>query len=410
MPDKKEGLRIAAKVRNRLIAVVVLLVVCGCAVVAVANSSYTVNLIADGATQTVKTSEKDVDTLLSEQGIQVGSKDKVDTSSFKVGGSADNGNAITVYRTKTVTVSDNGESKEVTAAGLVQDALDAAGLSAVRDEDTVNYDLDTELVDNMKITVKRAPTITIKVDGKSIEVPSVTGTIADILDAAGIELGQYDNVSPKQTSAAKAGQTVEVERVFYTRRTAAETIKYETKYVKNADLTEGKKNVLQKGENGTKVVVYRDKYVDGEKDSTETVVETVVKEATDKIVEVGTKTKESAAALTNGTSDLSSAVATMHGSSTAYTAATGARCSTGVVAQRGYVAVDPNEIPYGTKMYIVADDGSVYGECIAADTGGFTQNSSTLVDLYMDTEDECIQWGRRDVTIYILEWGNGTVS
>ena len=40
--------------------------------------------------------------------------------------------------------------------------------------------------------------------------------------------------------------------------------------------------------------------------------------------------------------------------------------------------------------------------CIAADTGSFINSTDWTVDLYMDTEQECVNWGRRDIIIYIL--------
>lgn len=88
--------------------------------------------------------------------------------------------------------------------------------------------------------------------------------------------------------------------------------------------------------------------------------------------------------------------------STAYSLP-GRLTSTGKVAQNGYVAVDPKEIPYGTEMYIVSADGKyVYGYCIAADTGGYINSVDWTIDLHMSTRSECIQWGRRDILIYIL--------
>ena len=69
----------------------------------------------------------------------------------------------------------------------------------------------------------------------------------------------------------------------------------------------------------------------------------------------------------------------------------------------GHIAVDPSEYPYGTELYIVSADGSyVYGYCVAADTGGFVSRGNTDVDLYMDNEDMCCDWGNRDIVIYVL--------
>ena len=80
---------------------------------------------------------------------------------------------------------------------------------------------------------------------------------------------------------------------------------------------------------------------------------------------------------------------------TAYTW-TGYRTATGTWPSRGTVAVDPRVIPLGTELHIEG-----YGPAVAADTGGAIQGQR--VDLYMDTEHECWQWGRRKVEVRVLE-------
>lgn len=61
-------------------------------------------------------------------------------------------------------------------------------------------------------------------------------------------------------------------------------------------------------------------------------------------------------------------------------------------------------------MFIVAEDGTVYGYAVAADTGGFVDIGNADIDLYFPTEAQCHQWGKKNVSIYILEWGNGSLS
>ena len=78
---------------------------------------------------------------------------------------------------------------------------------------------------------------------------------------------------------------------------------------------------------------------------------------------------------------------------TAYTW-TGYRTATGTWPSRGTVAVDPNVIPLGSVLYVEG-----YGPAVAADTGGDIKGQR--VDLYMDTEHECWQWGRRKVEVQI---------
>ena len=76
--------------------------------------------------------------------------------------------------------------------------------------------------------------------------------------------------------------------------------------------------------------------------------------------------------------------------------------ATGTTARYGAIAVDPSVIPYGTRMYIVSDDGSyIYGYATAEDCGGAIQGY--MIDLYFDTLAECYAFGRRSCTVYILD-------
>ena len=75
---------------------------------------------------------------------------------------------------------------------------------------------------------------------------------------------------------------------------------------------------------------------------------------------------------------------------------------TGTTVHKGTVAVDPRYIPYGTRMFIVSNDGAyVYGISVAEDCGGDIKGDR--MDLYFPTFDECIQFGRRVCTIYFLD-------
>ena len=82
---------------------------------------------------------------------------------------------------------------------------------------------------------------------------------------------------------------------------------------------------------------------------------------------------------------------------TAYTW-TGNRTVTGTWPSRGTIAVDPTIIPLGTRLFVEG-----YGEGIAEDTGGAIQGH--IIDLYMESEDECWAWGRRTVKVRIIEEG-----
>ena len=70
----------------------------------------------------------------------------------------------------------------------------------------------------------------------------------------------------------------------------------------------------------------------------------------------------------------------------------------------GTVAVNPNVIPYGTRMYIRTPDGKfVYGYAIANDTGTGMMQGVVSVDLFYDTYTESLLNSVRYVDIYILD-------
>lgn len=75
---------------------------------------------------------------------------------------------------------------------------------------------------------------------------------------------------------------------------------------------------------------------------------------------------------------------------------------TGTRAKVGTIAVDPKLIPLGTKMYVEGLGGAKnYGVGKAEDIGGAIKGK--IIDLYFDTHEETIQWGRQQVNVYILK-------
>ncbi|MGO4988268.1 3D domain-containing protein [Gallicola sp. Sow4_E12] len=81
---------------------------------------------------------------------------------------------------------------------------------------------------------------------------------------------------------------------------------------------------------------------------------------------------------------------------TAYTA-TGNRTATGTVPKKGTIAVDPDVIPLGTELYVEG-----YGNGIAEDTGSAVKGN--IIDLYMDSEQQARDWGRRNVNVTIYNY------
>ena len=61
------------------------------------------------------------------------------------------------------------------------------------------------------------------------------------------------------------------------------------------------------------------------------------------------------------------------------------------------IAVDPSVIPYGSKIYIPQFDQYF----IAEDCGGGIKGNK--IDIFMNSESQCNNWGKRTIDIYIVE-------
>jgi 3D (Asp-Asp-Asp) domain-containing protein len=70
--------------------------------------------------------------------------------------------------------------------------------------------------------------------------------------------------------------------------------------------------------------------------------------------------------------------------------------ASGMRAAYGVVAVDPRVIPFYTRLYVPG-----YGFAVAGDTGSAIVGNR--IDVFFPTYDEAIRWGRRPVTVYVLE-------
>ncbi len=330
---------------------------------------------------------------------------------------AENGTAqITIERGVKVTVKNcNGSRKSFYCSGTVGDALEKSGVKVEKGH-RVNYSDSEPLENGMVIEVYDIYSVVLKCDGKKTKKKVSAGNVGEALECLGVTLEGEDFVSPEADTELKNGIKITVHRVEVKKRKIKETIPFKIDYTYTEKLYKNQSKVVTEGKNGKKVTVYNDYYVDGKLSRSEVVSEKTTKPV-NKVLNIGTKINPTPATLPTSGSISQLAVpsyvkiggnglpqnykSVINAKATAYSG--GGITSTGKAARTGYIAVDPNEIPYGTEMYIVSADGRyVYGYCIAADTGGFIYDVDWTVDLYMNSESQCVQWGRRDIIIYIL--------
>jgi len=73
----------------------------------------------------------------------------------------------------------------------------------------------------------------------------------------------------------------------------------------------------------------------------------------------------------------------------------------GVVVRRGIVAADPQVLPLGSVIEVVA--GTYSGIYTVMDTGGLVKGH--IIDIYMPDYEEAVQFGRQNVKVRVLRRG-----
>ena len=284
---------------------------------------------------------------------------------------------------------------------------------------------DKEEESETEITIDTWYSLSIDLRGKKLSKDVPEGTVSDALAYLGIELTEYDQIDKELDEQLSDDMKINIKRVVVTKSEETKTIDYETEYKDSSMLYEGESQVETQGEEGERKITYEVTWVNGKLSEKKEVSNEVIKEPVNKVVLNGTAQKEpetnTGLAQSIQDSDSSSTVDEssntitdsngnvlhysycLSGPTTAYTAEAGAGTATGRLARYGVVAVDPDEIPYGSILYIVSDDGFEYGYAVAGDTGGFIYYTDVVADLYFPTLADCSVYGLRNAHVYVLE-------
>lgn len=303
----------------------------------------------------------------------------------------------------TVEVVVDGQKVEITTLSKnVKTVLEDNGIT-VAQKDKISVELDSKVNHGDIIYINKAVNVKVVVDGKNLSIASAEKTVKDMLEAENIKVNQEDKVTPSIDENLQEGMTVEVTRVKKELVDEVQPIAFETETRNNSELKQGVEEVVQDGSNGERTITTEVVYENGKEVNRRVVKEVVSKNPINKILDIGTLVAVERPS--RGSSDQDSEYSSVIScESTAYTSDrgdSGTVTATGTTVRRnpdGYstVAVDPRVIPLGTKLYIEG-----YGLAIAEDTGGAILGNK--VDVYVNSYDEAVNWGRRQVNVYILK-------
>lgn len=305
--------------------------------------------------------------------------------------------------------------------------LRADALYLLADSGTVSV-LDAETaIPQERVIVTGAQSADVKVALPAGEKVTVThgGAVEYATTRSGESVGELlrrlqITVSPLElvlvdVSGEEVSITVDSDITYY--ETASEAVAHTTLYTPTGRLAKGETQVVQQGIDGVRDVVYEVVYADGQLVSRQAVAESGNTSVAE-LAYLGTRVSEAQEGDTVSSvvyeSDGSGYLLMASGDSLHFSRAVAVKCTaytagydgvdtctaTGTTARRGVVAVDKRVFPLGTKLFVdIKSSAFDYGMAYAEDTG----MRGEKLDLYMDTYDECIQFGVRKAIAYVLD-------
>jgi resuscitation-promoting factor RpfB len=312
-----------------------------------------------------------------------------------------------VWAQKQVSVVVDGQTFHIaTQSADVASLLSEAGVT-VGAEDLVFPSRDTKIAPGLSVVVRHAVPVKVALGGTESTVRVVGETVADALVAAGVDPSRAAGVSPALDSPLAVDMRISVPDSFARVRAENCDVPFAVNQRPDGTLPEGVTRTLRPGVSGSKVSVYRTVVTGGVEGSATLVSERVINKPVTEVVAIGTGDGTTAHQLAVAgvpakviaRMTSSPAGRPMRVVATAYSAdepgATSATAS-GVRAERGVIAVDPDVIPLGTHLYVPG-----YGYGIAGDTGGMINGRH--IDLCFDSMAELHAWGKRTVTLILLD-------
>lgn len=326
--------------------------------------------------------------------------------------------SLTAFAKNTYLINDGGRvTIHTTYATDPADVLNEAGLELNMDDTYTT----TAGIGMSEIHIQRKQTVSIVYGRKTMTASTYGETVESLLNRLNITLTENDVISTTLRTKTYDGMVLTISRNFTEEESYTVTIPHKVEYCYDASLAEGEEKVLTPGRDGQIQCTASVCYVDGVEVSRTILEQKVISQPVDALIAIGTAVTQmpevtpeapeapSKPIIGNGmiitpNGEVLTYTSSKKMTATAYTN-TDPGCTIwtaiGTLCRVGAIAVDPTVIPYGTRMYIVSDDGRyIYGIAVAEDCGKSIKGDR--IDLYFDTDAECWTFGIRSCTVYFL--------
>lgn len=359
-------------------------------------TKQSVMVVLDGKEEKVRTHAKTVKELLKELDLEILEQDKVSPSldspiTAKMNVSWDPAKPIRL-------IAWGKEQTVWSAAKTVGDFIKEQKV-VLNEHDRISPSRDTELDQNTEIIVDTAFLVTIKDGSGKKQVWTTSTTVVDLLRHQEIKLNELDRVEPKADTQVTENMVVNVIRVEKVTDVVEAPVDFAVVTRKDSSLPAGVEQIVTKGEKGLEKQTFEVILENGKEASRKLISTEKVKDSKDKVVALGTKQikKQTARGYDGPVKKEFYVKATAY---TAYCNGCSGKTATGVNLRTNpdakVIAVDPDVIPLGTKVWVEG-----YGHAIAADTGSAIKGNK--IDLFIPDEKTVDSYGNKTVLIKILE-------
>ena len=290
------------------------------------------------------------------------------------------------YNDKTVTVMVDGAAHTVRThlnsnEGIVRDA----GVKLNPNDKVISSS--STVQNGTTLTVVRAIPVYVTVNGKTRAVFTTETTAQGVANELGFKAPNYVVVGDENGSVLSGTRITIAQVTSRSLSTVDQEVAVEVVRQKDDTMAKGEEEVVQVGQPGLERVQRETLYSNGTVIKTNDVSKVTQRAMVPTIIKEGTREVTTSRNVAGRASR--AIVMEASGDGAGITA-------TGLPAVRGIAAVDPDVIPLGTRLFIPG-----YGEAIAADTGGAIVGNK--IDLVMDSYGEAMDFGRQDVTVYVLD-------
>lgn len=272
-----------------------------------------------------------------------------------------------------------------TAAG-VMDELAKEGSISMSSNDLLDTNGEMPVKNDMTVDVRQSKEAKAKIAGEASTLMLVPGTVEENLKLNEVSYDEDDEIKPALDKKVNEKTKITVNEIHYKVKEKTEKVEAVDKVILDPGMTSGVQET-EEGNDGEGVFTYTTKYVNGKKKGTKRDVKEWITEPHDNVLRLGTSA--------TGTTGEYIVTRTFTANTTAYTASAGARGALGQGVHVGTCAVDPGFVSLRSELWVEG-----YGYAYANDTGGAVKGN--VVDLYMSSRGQCISWGRRNVTAYVI--------